>query len=333
MWDVYGFMKKVPGGLLLVPMCITALINTIFPDALANAGSMTTALFKGGTLTFAGFLLFASGATMDIKTLGASLKRGGVLAITHLLIAFVIGIAYVRLFGIEGIWGISAVAFVTCICACNPGVYMSIIQQYGEPADLGNFAILNILTMPAIPIIVLAMGAGGSINPMEVITVLIPFCLGVFLGNMDPKVRKMFGAATPLALPFMGFCFGSSINLVSALQAGLQGVILAALYLVIHLCIKVPVDRGINKQPGYAAIAMSSVAGIAMSVPSMLGEAYAQYAGVATSQIALCLVLTSIMSPILARAAVKRWGAPCTLAKAQAAQAGEGKPAQEAQKA
>lgn len=315
MWDIYGFMKKVPGGLLLVPMCITALINTIFPDALANAGSMSTALFKTGTLTFAGFLLFASGASMDLKTLGSSLKRGGVLAVTHLVVCFVAGIAYVKVFGMEGVFGINAVAFVTCICACNPGIYMSVIQQYGEPADLGNFAILNILTMPAIPILVLAMGSGGSFNPMEIVTVLIPFILGVFLGNMDPKLAKMFGMATPLALPFMGLCFGSSINLVSALHAGVQGIVLSVLYLVIHLVIKVPVDRVVNKQPGYAAVAMSSVAGIAMSVPSMLGEAYAQYAATALPQIALCLVLTSIASPILAKLCVKKWGAPMAFDK------------------
>ena len=333
MIDVYGFMRKIPGGMLLVPMAVTAIINTIFPNALGSSGSMTMALFKTGTLTFAGFLMFASGASMDVKSLASSLKRSATLAIAHLAISFGFGIAYVRLFGLDGILGINAVAFVTCICACNPGVYMSVIQQYGEPADLGNFAFLNILTMPAIPILVLAMGAGVAFNWMEVITVLIPFCLGALLGNLDPKLGKMFGMATPLALPFMGFCFGASINLVAALQAGVAGIVLSIVYLVIHVGIKLPLDRVVNRQPGYAAVAQASVAGIAMAAPSMMGEAFAAYVPTAVPQIALTLLITSIASPIIARAVVNKWGAPCTLAKAsQGGPAGAPAPAPAPQK-
>ena len=181
--------------------------------------------------------------------------------------------------------------------------------------------------MPAIPILVLAMGSGSAFNWMEVVTVLIPFVLGIILGNLDPKLGKMFGMATPLALPFMGFCFGASVNLVAALQAGLAGIVLSAIYLVIHLAVKLPTDKVLNKQPGYAAVAQASVAGIAMAVPSMLGEAYTAYAPTAMPQIALALLITSIVSPIIARIVVNKWGAPCTLAKAGQAGPGAGAPA------
>ena len=192
---------------------------------------------------------------------------------------------------------------------------MGIIQDYGEPADMGNFALLNVITTPAIPLLILSAGSGnmGS-SLLGVVSVLLPFVLGVVLGNLDPKMSKIYGAVTPIALPFMGCCFGSSINLINAVQAGAAGILLAVIYLVLHLPM-LATDKCINRRPGYCATAMCSVAGIALIVPTMvssLGEAYAAQAEVALSQIALCLLLTNIASPFLTKMAVKLWGSPKT---------------------
>ena len=331
MVDFYGLMRKVPGGTILVPMILFAIINTIFPDLWTSLGGMSMALFKGGTQCLAGFLLFASGTSISVKGLGRVLKHSAPLAVAKLVISFVFGFAFLNVFGLDGIWGINGVAFVAVICACNPGVYMGCIQDYGEPADMANFAILNILTMPAIPIAILAAAGGSAFNVLDVVTILLPFLLGMLLGNLDPKIPEMFRAATPLALPFLGMCFGSSINLVSAVQAGIPGILLSIIYLVIHAVIMVAVDRLIGKQPGYAAMAMSSVAGIAVAVPAMLGNAYAPYVATATSEIALALIITSIVSPYLTRAVVNKWGAPFTFKK-QREQAEQNKAASEGAK-
>ncbi len=310
MVDFYGLMRKVPGGMVLVPMLLFAVINTLFPTLWSSLGGMSQALFKGGTQCLAGFLLFASGTSVSVKGLGRVISHSAPLAVAKLAISFVFGLGFINLFGLDGIWGINGVAFVAVICACNPGVYMGCIQDYGEPDDMANFAILNILTMPAIPIAILAAAGGSSFNPLDIVTILLPFALGMLLGNLDPKIPEMFRAATPLALPFLGMCFGSSINLVSAVQAGVPGIILSLIYLVIHAVIMLPVDRLVGKRPGYAAMAMSSVAGISVAVPAMLGNAYAAYTGAAVSEIALALIVTSIVSPYLTRAVVKKWGAP-----------------------
>ncbi len=315
MVDFYGLMRKVPGGMVLVPMLLFAVINTLFPTLWTSLGGMSQALFKGGTQCLAGFLLFASGTSVSVKGLGRVISHSAPLAVAKLAISFVFGLGFISLFGLDGIWGINGVAFVAVICACNPGVYMGCIQDYGEPDDMANFAILNILTMPAIPIAILAAAGGSSFNPLDIVTILLPFALGMLLGNLDPKIPEMFRAATPLALPFLGMCFGSSINLVSAVQAGVPGIILSVIYLVIHAVIMLPVDRLVGKRPGYAAMAMSSVAGISVAVPAMLGDAYAAYTGAAVSEIALALIVTSIVSPYLTRAAVKKWGAPYAFKK------------------
>lgn len=38
---IYGFMKKIPGGILVVPLLIGAVINTVFPNLFSSLGGMT----------------------------------------------------------------------------------------------------------------------------------------------------------------------------------------------------------------------------------------------------------------------------------------------------
>lgn len=312
MINIYGLFKKIPGGSLLFPMFTVALINTIFPNLLASFGGMTTAMYKTGTLTIAGIILFATGAGIDIKTVGTVIKRCGALTVVKFAIAFGFGFLFVSLFGKEGIFGVSAVAFVTCICSCNPGVFMGLAADYGEPADLGNFAVMNIVSMPCFPILILATATGGAFDIMSIITVLVPFFLGMLLGNIDPDFGKMMGPASPILIPFMGACFGSSINLVSAIQAGVGGVVLALLFLIINVPIMVLTDKVIGKRPGYCGAAWCSVAGIAMTVPAMLSgdPAFADYIATAGAQIALAIVITNLGTPMITKWVVDMWGSP-----------------------
>ena len=311
MVDFYGLYKKLPGGMLLVPMFVVAAINTLFPELFTSLGGMTAALFKTGTLAFAALILFATGATVSVKSLGTVIKRSGALSIMKLVISFGAGILFINLFGMEGVAGINAIAFVTCICSCNPGVFAGLMQDYGETEDMGNFAMMNILSMPCFPLLVLAAASGGGFNWLEIVTVIVPFVLGMIMGNLDPHFSKVYAATTPIALPFMGCCFGGSLNLIAAVQAGISGVMLAAKFLVIHVVLMVGTDRIVNRRPGYAAAAWCSVAGIAMTVPSMLGGgAYDQLAAAASAQIALCVIVTSLVSPFITRAVVAKWGCP-----------------------
>lgn len=313
--DIYGLFRKIPGGMLLIPMFITAVINTCFPNAFANAGGMTRALFQTGTQTIAALIMFATGAALDIKALGTVLKRCGCLSIAKLLLSFGLGFLYLKMFGMDGILGISGLAFVAVISSVNPGIYMGMIEQYGDNEDLGMFAVLNLLAMPAIPVLIIGTAGNNGFNMMEVITILIPFGLGMILGNLDRKLSKMFEAMTPLTLPFLGCCFGASLNLFAALKAGGAGIALTVIYLAVHTLVMLPADRLVNRCHGYASVAMCSVAGIAISVPQMLdANIYGAYQAVATAQIALCMILTNLFCPIITRAVVKKWGSP----KAQA---------------
>ena len=103
------------------------------------------------------------------------------------------------------------------------------------------------------------------------------------------------------------------------MKAGVSGIILALIYLVINIPLMLLADKAVGRRPGYAGVAMCSVAGIALVVPKMLGEAYADYCGTAIAQCALALIITAIVSPLITKLVVKKWGAPCTIKNAAAA--------------
>lgn len=164
---------------------------------------------------------------------------------------------------------------------------------------------------------ILAAATGGGFDVMGVITVLVPFILGMILGNIDPNYAKMVAPATPILLPFMGACFGSSINLINALKAGVSGILLSLIFLVINVPIMLFVDRVINRRPGYCGVSWCSVAGISMAVPTMLAAnpAFEPYIGIASSQIALTIVITGLVSPFITKWVVGIWGSPKVPAK------------------
>lgn len=309
---IWAAMNKVPGGLLIIPLVITAVINTIFPSALA-IGSLTTAMFTStGTLTIAGLLIFIAGTQLKVEQLGAVIKRGGVLIIVKLLICIVTCTLFIKWFGLDGVLGISAVAFCAAMCSTNPGVYMALVSKYGDETDLVNFAVLNILSMQVIPIAIIASATGTSFNAMEIVAILVPFILGIVLGNLDPVIRKVMGAGTPILLPFLGFCFGSTVNLISAFKNGLAGIALSVIVLVINVVILVAADKLILRRPGYAFAASCAIAGIACSVPQMLAasneELYGQYVSSSVATIALAMLITSLVVPFITKWTVKKWG-------------------------
>ena len=71
-------VKKVPGGLLLVPTAITAIINTIFPGALRIGGPLSGICSPLGTQSFIGMMLLVAGSQVKASQLGGTFARGGV---------------------------------------------------------------------------------------------------------------------------------------------------------------------------------------------------------------------------------------------------------------
>ncbi|MDK8193888.1 2-keto-3-deoxygluconate permease [Paenibacillus sp. UMB7766-LJ446] len=307
--NILGRVKRIPGGLLIVPMLLAAVINTLFPSFF-QIGDPTTALFTSkGTMVLIGMILLVSGTQLNLSQLLTTLKRAGVLCISRIIISCVFGSAFVHFFGIDGIGGVSAVAFIAVLTSCNPGLYLALMNSYGDDVDRAAFGILNLIAVPVIPIMILNSASGVGIDYLSVLATLVPFLIGILLGNLDSNIQKMFAPGTLILLPFLGTSFGSNINLRIAFQSSLSGLLVTALFLVICLLPLIGIDRVLLKRPGYAAAATCSVAGLSMVVPSMaagFNPAYEPYVEAAIAQIAFAVILTSILIPYM----VKRLAQP-----------------------
>ncbi len=308
---IFKFMQSIPGGLMIVPMFIVAIINTIAPDIL-RIGSATTAAFTStGTMTIIGIIMVISGSSLKIGALGAALKRGGVLCIVKILVGLATFFAADALFGPDGFMGISLIAIFFFIDRWNTVIYMALINDYGDNVDKSVFGPMNVIAVPALPLLIMSIGQGGESAIMSAVGVFVPFLIGMLLGNLDDTFAKVLAPGTPICLMFMGCCFGSNINLVNAVLAGPSAILLGLIYFVVTLPIFLLADRGILRRPGYAGIAMSSVAGIAVSCPAIIAEAlpqYAPYVATATAQLALVVALTNFIVPFVTRAVVKKFG-------------------------
>lgn len=305
--NILNNVKKVPGGLMLIPMLITAGINTFFPDAL-NIGSATTALFKSGTMVTVGMILFTAGTQLKLVNLPKAFARGGVFVVIRTIICAVSCVVLKNTVGFEGFLGISLLAFVIAMSSCNPGVYAALMQQYGDPVDMAAIGIVNIIAVPQFALIILTIffsDGVSDINPLTIVLgTVIPFIIGLILANLDDNIREMFAPATPIILVFMGCCFGSSINLVDAVKGGLSGILLGVLFIGISLIIMLPIDKFVLKRPGYAAAAFTCIGGISIGTPAVISDVlpqFAPYVPAATGQLAFAAIICAILTPILTR--------------------------------
>ena len=315
-------VEKFPGGLMVGPLLIAAVIHTWAPG-IVEIGGPTTALFSSaGTMCLAGLLLFIRGSQLPVRQVGAVLKRHGTLLVIKLAAAFAVGMLLMHNFGAKGFFGISTMAFVSVLSSNNPGVFLALTKIYGDEIDHAAFGLWNVACMPTIPLLILGAASGAAFDYMALIALLVPFLLGILLGNLDADIRKLMAPGSMIMLPFLGFCFGISVDLVTAFRSGLQGLVLTLIFYIISVIPSFFTDRWILRRPGYGSIATCCVAGLAIGAPAQIAQAvpeHAPYLQTATAQIALVMILTTVITPFLTRFAAGRFGTASSGAKSHRA--------------
>ena len=156
---IMRFLKKIPAGMMVVPMLLGAIINTFIPEV-TNIGSFTTAIFtSAGANTAIGIQLFCLGTTLRFREMGGVVKRGGVLLISKFVIGAAIGIVVGKVFGPTGVLGLSSLAIISAVTNSNGSVYLALMNSYGDKVDQAAMPLLAINDGPMLTMI--AMGIGG----------------------------------------------------------------------------------------------------------------------------------------------------------------------------
>lgn len=301
---MYKFMKKIPAGLLLVPMLLSALIHTFAPEFFPSLGGVSEALFTTDGINYViGATCFCSGAGIDMQRLKKVLKKQGLLLLIKTVICIAAGFFFIQMFGLDGIWGISAIAFIAAICSTNPSLYLALEQDYGTEDDMGAFGLVGLFCVPAYPMLVFSISQATPIDWTPILSTIVPIVFGMIIGNLDKDMANFFRPGIVVLTPFMGWAFGAGINLIDAVQAGPQGILLSITYFLFMIPIMFFFERKFLHTDGITTISMASIAGMSVSVPALIAagnEAYAPYVSDATAQIAFGVVITSIITPIIA---------------------------------
>lgn len=220
-------IERVPGGMMVVPLLIGALIATFFPGTPKFFGSFTGALFSGA-LTILAVFYVCMGASIDFRATPYIAKKGGVLLITKVGMAVVLGVIFGQFLG-EGpvsmgmFAGLSTLAIVAAMNDTNGGLYMALMGQYGRPRDVGAYTIMSLESGPFFTMLTLGV-AGLSAFPWQtMVGAILPLVVGMIIGNLDREMREFLSKAVPVMIPFFAFALGANLDLSKVWMAGLLG--------------------------------------------------------------------------------------------------------------
>lgn len=69
-------VQKVPGGMMVIPLLLGVILNTVCPSLLQAGGYVTALWSSGGANTAIAIFLFCVGAQIQLRQGGQILKRG-----------------------------------------------------------------------------------------------------------------------------------------------------------------------------------------------------------------------------------------------------------------
>jgi len=292
-------IEKVPGGMMVIPLILGALINTFVPQIL-KIGGFTTAMATGANAILGVFLL-CMGAGMDLKAAPKSLKTGFVITLVKFGVGVAIGLIVAKFFGPNGLWGLSSLSVMAAMTNTNGGLYAALTGEFGNKSEVGAIAIISVNDGPFLTMIALGTAGIASIPFLALLGVVLPIALGMLLGNLDKQMRDFLMKGGPMLIPFFAFALGCGLSLGMLLKAGLPGVILGLLTVVVGGFFNILSDK-VTGGTGVAGAAASSTAGNAVATPAavvLADPSLSAIAAIATPQIAASTITTAILVPIL----------------------------------
>ena len=296
-------VKRIPGGLMVVPLILGALVNTFCGGIWKEFdGTFTTYLWKSGAMPLLSAFIFCNATTIDFRKAGVAVYKGVLLTVVKVGLGTAVGLLCGWLFGEAGFLGLSTLAIVAALVNSNGGLYAALAGEYGDATDVGAVSILSINDGPFFTM--LALGAAGAANiPLSVLLgCIIPVIVGCILGNLDEDIRRFCEPGATLLIPFFAFPLGAGLNILNLVKAGLSGILLGLVCLLITGLGGYLVYRILRIRHPEVGAAIGTTAGNAAATPlavAAVDSTLLAVAETATAQITAAIIVTAIGCPIL----------------------------------
>lgn len=94
-------VKKIPGGLMVIPLFLGAAFNTFLPGliTLGGSGTFTSHLWKSGAMPILAVFLFCNGAQINVKQAGIPVVKGIIITAVKVGLGAIVGILLNMAFG------------------------------------------------------------------------------------------------------------------------------------------------------------------------------------------------------------------------------------------
>ncbi|MCU1546997.1 MAG: 2-keto-3-deoxygluconate permease [Homoserinimonas sp.] len=300
---------KIPGALMIVPLFLGVMINTLFPEFL-EIGSFTTALFKDGLAVLIGLFFLCVGSQINFRAALPSVEKGFVLMISKYGVAVAVGLGVAFLAPDGVLFGLIPLAIIAAMSNSNGSLYVALTGQFGNKTDKGAISILSINDGPFLTLVALGVAGLADFPILALFAAVFPMILGFVLGNLSPTIRSFLDPGEKLIIPFAAFAIGAGINIQVLLGQGAIGIVLGLATVVIsggaaigalylwHVLRRHP--KPTRNLVG--AVSEASVAGNAIATPAVvaaLDPSFLPIQEAATAQIAAAVVTTAFAIPFL----------------------------------
>lgn len=300
--DLLNKMKKIPGGLVIIPLVLAVLLATFVPDVF-QIGGYVTALFYNGNAAMMGLFLIICGSTINVKQVGMPLYKGVTLTAVKFVLGVIVGVLVGKICGPAGFLGIAPFVWIAAITNSNGSLYISLSSQFGNATDTGAISILSLNDGPFFTLIALGATGLASIPISALIATLIPLLIGFVWGNLDKEFRKACAAAQPIITFFMTISIGSKTDIKTIITAGASGIVLGLIsaatavlfFFIFNLLLPKKERNAMGAAIGTTALnSAMTPAAVAEADPSM-----ASYTEMATAQCATASIITLFLCPFI----------------------------------
>ncbi|QKG78415.1 GNAT family N-acetyltransferase [Streptococcus canis] len=296
------------GSNFLIPMFLTSIIYTFYPHLL-NLGDPFSGLFSQDTTFFIiAVLLIVSGIQTNLGKYPKVIKAIGPVLLLKIGIALLITLAWKAFFPASGFLGITAVTITAILMSLNLGMYLVLLDKDISEMEESAFSVINLVMLPAIPLLILSVGESNINLITPLLANILPFAIGVLIGYLYPSSRAMSRPLSMLLIPFLAVTFGARINIITALQSSLTGLLLVVLYYALAVLPVALFDKEWNKKEGRMTLSMSSIAAFSMSIPPFVSQYLPLSETVmaqSISQIAFAVIISSFTTPYLYKKLIK----------------------------